>query len=279
MAESALRKIEPPEPPPVSPEQYQIAAATSLQERRPRTLKHGDVFAVLDPSGDILSGRGSSDGLYYRDTRHLSGFALLINQVRPILLSSTIRDDNAALTCDLTNPDLRESERLVLKHDLLHLRRSIFLWNATCFERLCIRNFSDSPLAFTVEAWFEADFVDLFEVRGIPRQRRGRFHRPQVGEDRVTLSYTGLDERRRVTRLRFDPSPDHLDEARAVFRCELAPGGQRILFLEIACIEDAPERQAREHYLASFVSVRREARHFASRGASVETSNEIFNEA
>jgi glycogen debranching enzyme len=280
MAESALRKLEAsPETSTVSPEQYQIAASFSLQERRPRTLKHGDAFAVLDPSGDILSGKGSSDGLYYRDTRHLSGLGLLVSQVRPILLSSTIRDDNAALTCDLTNPDLREADQLVLDHDLLHVRRTIFLWNATRFERLCIRNFSDSTLAFTIELWFEADFVDLFEVRGIPRQRRGRFHRPQVGQDRVTLSYTGLDDRRRITRLRFDPMPDHLDEAHAVYRCELAPGAQRILFLEIACTEGAPERQAREHYLASFVSVRRELRQFASRGTTIQTSNEIFNEA
>jgi len=262
-----------------SPEQFQISAFASLQERRPRTLKHGDTFAVLDPNGDVLSGPGSSDGLYHCDTRHLSHLDLLINRARPILLSSTLRDDNAALTCDLTNPDLRDGDRLVLEHDLVHIRRTKFLWNATSFERLLVRNFSDQTLRFTLELWFEADFVDVFEVRGIKRERRGRFHEPQVEADRVGLVYTGLDNRRRVTRLRFDPTPDHLDAGCAMYRSELPSHGQLIIFIEIGCEEKVVERKAREHYLASFVAARREMRQFASRGATVESSNDIFNEA
>ena len=38
--------------------QFFIPAAASLQERRPRVLKHGDSFAVYDHNGDILSGPG-----------------------------------------------------------------------------------------------------------------------------------------------------------------------------------------------------------------------------
>jgi hypothetical protein len=49
--------------------QFHIAAAASLEERRPRTLKHGDTFAVFDHGGDMLSGPGSPEGLYHRDTR------------------------------------------------------------------------------------------------------------------------------------------------------------------------------------------------------------------
>jgi glycogen debranching enzyme len=265
--------------PMASPEQYQISAFASLQERRPRTLKHGDTFAVLDPNGDILSGAGSSDGLYHRDTRHLSHLDLLINRARPILLSSTLRDDNAALTCDLTNPDLRDGDRLVLGHDLVHIRRTKFLWNATCFERLLVRNFSEQALRFTLELWFEADFVDVFEVRGTQREHRGRFHQPEVKDDSVTLVYTGLDNLRRITRLRFDPAPNHLDAGCAVYRSELPPGGQLIVFIEIECEEKVSERRGRENYLASFVAARREMRQFAVRGATIESSNDIFNEA
>src|SRR3546814_6965123 len=52
-----------------------------------------------------IAGPGSPEGLYHRDTRHLSHLYLTINDTRPILLSSGLRDDNAMLTCDLTNPD------------------------------------------------------------------------------------------------------------------------------------------------------------------------------
>ena len=88
--------------------QYAVPAAASLQERRPRTLKHGDTFAVFDHHGDVLSGPGIADGLFHRDTRYLSYLYLMVDGQRPLLLSSTVRDDNAAFTSDLTNPDLFE---------------------------------------------------------------------------------------------------------------------------------------------------------------------------
>ena len=77
-----------------APTQFFVPATASLHERRPRTLKHGDTFAVFDHSGDAISGHGSPEGLYHRDTRHLSHFYLtLMGGVRPILLSSALRDD------------------------------------------------------------------------------------------------------------------------------------------------------------------------------------------
>src|SRR4051794_11320518 len=144
--------------------QFFIPASASLQESRPRTLKHGDTFALFDQNGDALSGPGSPEGVFHRDTRYLSHLHLTIDGVRPILLSSTLRDDNATLTCDLANPDLFDADRrLTLEHDLIHIRRSRFLWNASCFERLVVRNFDDRPHRIVIEIGFAADFADLFE--------------------------------------------------------------------------------------------------------------------
>jgi len=39
--------------------QFYIPAAASLQERRPRTLKHGDTFALFDHNGDAIGAPGS----------------------------------------------------------------------------------------------------------------------------------------------------------------------------------------------------------------------------
>src|ERR1700691_3255437 len=118
--------------------QFSIPAATSLQDRPTRTLKHGDMFAMFDHNGDVISAPGNSEGIFYRDTRHLSHLSLSICDRRPMLLSSTMRDDNAALTCDLTNPDLYGGEHVVLEHDQIHLRRVKFLWKGASFERLAI---------------------------------------------------------------------------------------------------------------------------------------------
>ena len=38
---------------------------------------------------------GEPEGLYHRDTRFLSRLRLLIDGTRPLLLSSTVRNDNA----------------------------------------------------------------------------------------------------------------------------------------------------------------------------------------
>jgi glycogen debranching enzyme len=68
---------------------FYIPATTSLQERRPRTLKHGETFAVFDHNGDIVQGPGSPEGLFNADTRHLSLCTLTLGGRRPLLLSST----------------------------------------------------------------------------------------------------------------------------------------------------------------------------------------------
>jgi glycogen debranching enzyme len=258
--------------------QFTVAAQDSLQERRPRVLKHGDTFAVLDRSGDVRSGEGSPDGLFHRDTRHLSHFDLLINGMHPILLSSILRDDNAVLTCDLTNPDIHGEDGLILEHDLVHIRRSQFLWNAGSFERLLVRNFSAQIQRLTIELRFEADFADLFEVRGMRRERRGKFHPVEVESDTVVLAYTGLDDRTRTTHLRFDPKPARLETKRALFDVELAPGGRAVMFVEASCRGNLPDRPVRERYLSSMIEARRALRHSSSRAASIDSSNDIFNE-
>ena len=260
--------------------QFYIPATASLQERRPRTLKHGDTFAVFDHTGDALSGPGSPEGLYHRDTRHLSHLHLMMEGVRPMLLSSTMRDDNATLTCDLTNPDLFDrSGRLFLEHDLIHVRRLRFLWNATCFERLAIRNFDERPQHIRLEIAFAADFADLFEVRGTKRERRGVHHPAELGIDSVRLAYTGLDKRRRETNLHFDPAPTALMGDRVLFELDLEPRETRSLSIEINCEAAASSRPLRRAFFVALRDARRALRTSAARAASIATSNEIFNEA
>jgi glycogen debranching enzyme len=262
------------------PETFFIAATASLQERRPRTLKHGDTFALFDQSGDALSAPGSPEGLYHSDTRHLSHLHLTIDGVRPILLSSTLRDDNASLTCDLTNPDLADEEgRVRLEHDLVHIRRSRFLWSATCFERLALRNFDRAPQRLRLAIAFSADFADLFEVRGMRRERRGEHHAVRCEGAAVTLSYTGLDRQRRETRLRFDPPPHHLGPHRAVFEIELQPQEMRTIFVDIRCAGEPVAGSPRPAFFTAFRDARRALRRASSRAASIATSNDIFNEA
>ena len=265
--------------PVAQPDAFYIPATVSLQERRTRTLKSGDTFGVFDASGNVLGGPLSSDGVYFRDTRYLSKLGLLVGGERPMLLSSTLRDDNAELTCDLANPDLYEAGRLVLEHDLLHVRRSRFLWLGACYERLSVRSFANEPKRVRVELFFDADFTDLFEARGMHRDRRGEILPPVSDAAEVTLAYIGLDNIRRSTRLRFDPAPTELTGDRALFELNVQPRARAILFIEIACDPAESGGTPRRAFLRSLFDARRRLRTESSHAAAVATSNEVFNEA
>lgn len=257
-----------------------IPATSSLHERRPRTLKDGDSFAVFDHSGDAIAGEGSPEGLYHRDTRYLSHLYLTINDKRPILLSSAPRDDNLILTCDLTNPDYHDDEdRLVLEHDLIHIRRTRFIWKGSVFERITVRNFDLQTRDISIELSFASDFADLFEMRGMTRTRRGEYLDPEIGTSDVALGYIGLDDKRRTTRFRFEPVPDELSKDRAVFKLHLESHQRCTLFLQISCDDPEIPPSLSKHLLASLRDSMHAFKQAKNRTASISSSHQIFDEA
>jgi len=173
-----------------------LAAGTSLAGPaiwQHQTLKHGDTFAVFDRSGNFGASSGGPDGLFHLDTRFLSRLELLVFDVAPLLLGAKIRDDNAVLTVDLTNPDVMYDGTITLPRDTLHVERTIFLWRGACHQRIAIHNYGDRPVNVPVSLFFDSDFADVFEVRGAHRKRRGTIRRSVAGACDVLLEYDGLD--------------------------------------------------------------------------------------
>ncbi len=256
-------------------DRYYILATSSLADGRTRVLKQGETFAVFDRSGDFQPvGRGHQ-GLYVDSTRHLHHLELRLAEHRPILLSSTVTEDNAEMTADLTNPAVDLPGGL-LEQDVLHLFRASVLDEGGCWQRLGIRNYAMEPVGFSLEISFGADFADIFEVRGVPRKRRGESLAPRLGRDRVELGYRGLDGLSRRTILRFRPEPAALDGERARFELALPPGGTAVIEIEVRCRTGAGEVAA-----VDFAEVEDRARRSlpARRPACrVETANERFND-
>ncbi|MCQ4160344.1 amylo-alpha-1,6-glucosidase [Roseomonas sp. GC11] len=262
-----------------TPEDTTTATGTaSLQEGRSTTLKHGDSFALADHAGDLT---GGAEGLYHGDTRHLSRFSLLLNGQRPLLLSASLLHNNAALSCDLTNPELPALEPggAGVPDDRLHLRRSRFLWQGAWYERLALRNFDQVAHRLRLELRFAADFADLFEARGARRPRRGLLHRPGIGVDGITLAYTGLDHVLRQTRLRLDPAPSLLEGHRAVWELDLAPGARQAFFFEIRCAGEGRPCAPRLGFGQALREGRRWLRQDEARRVHIASSNDIFDEA
>jgi glycogen debranching enzyme len=243
--------------------------------RPPSTLKYGDTFVVFDSRGDIAPSSGGSAGLFHLDTRYLSRLELLINDMQPLLLGSNLRDDNSAFFGDLTNADFISDRRIVLEKDTLHILRTMFVWRGTTYQRLAVRNYGDHGIDFRLTLLFDSDFADLFEVRGSRRARRGSANANVRGDDQVVLTYHGLDDRVRRTTLTFDPVPQRLSTDAARYELHLAAGEMQPIFLAVSC--DLAEPRPRP-FMRGLIAARREMRVSTRDMASVETSNDRFNE-
>ncbi|PSC03291.1 amylo-alpha-1,6-glucosidase [Alsobacter soli] len=256
--------------------EHYIEADVSLVERTLRSLKHGDAFAVMDGYGDVGSAPGTPEGLFFRDTRYLSRFELRFEGKRPLLLSSVIQNDNAALSVDLTNPDIRCQESDGIPRDLVSIERTKFLWKDACYERIGLRNFAEHTVSFRIDLLFDADFRDLFEVRGLDRMRRGEVAAKVLQPDQVEHTYVGLDGARRRTVISFEPAPEQLQPQRATLRVTMPPHGQSSVIVRIAFEEGAPNHVC--DFVTAFRDKRRENRKFTRGLATVEGSNDLFNE-
>jgi glycogen debranching enzyme len=244
---------------------------------RPRhVLKHDDTFVVLDSHGDIGASAGGPDGLFHCDTRFLSHLEFVLNGTQPLPLGSDVRDDNTLLTIDLTNPDTYFENRLVLPKDTLHVVRTIFLLRDAAYQRFAIRNFGDGPADVRLTMLFDSDFADLFEVRGLRRQRRGIIGREAVRPGTVQLAYEGLDGELRQTILQFDPPPSEITESTAGYRVNLASKQATAIYLAIGC--GIPEPPKPVPLRRALRAVHRNRRAVSHRVCTVVTSNDLFNE-
>ncbi len=249
--------------------------ATESSARPRHTLKHGDTFAVIDSYGDIGASAGGPDGLFDHDTRYLSRFEMLLAGTQPLLLGSSVRDDNLSLTVDLTNPDIYRDGHIVMEKDAVHVVRTTYLWGGTAHQRIHVSNHGANRLDFTLTFVFGCDFSDLFEARGMRRERRGTMTE-RVEGDGVVFTYTGLDEARRRAVLRFDPAPLRLVHGAATFDLSLDVGASRTITFSAACsgIAEAVEVDFRRGLMAA----NRQEKALTRGVVTVVSSNDIFNE-
>jgi glycogen debranching enzyme len=255
---------------------FYIAAHDSLVDEPPRTLKHGDTFALFDHYGDFASRRGNTLGLYHHDTRFLSKLKLTIEQRSPLLLSSTVRTNNAVMDVDLTNPDVQHGGTLLLAKDTIHLTRMKFLWNAACYELLMLRNFGEETLRLRIDFAFDADFADLFEIRGFERGSRGKVTAQVQGPEHVRFGYASQDGLPRRTDIYFEPAPRELRSRHAILEIDVPPKQRRSITMSVHCV--IGEATGERRVMRALRSARRELRDATRRAAAIETSSTLTNE-
>jgi glycogen debranching enzyme len=254
-------------------DQYYILATSARASGRSAVLKCGETFAVFDRTGDI-AGPGEH-GLYHDGTRHLSMLTLSVGGDLPLLLSSRTSSSNELFGADLTNPDVLEGGAITLQRDLVHIFRSRFLTEGHAYERIRLVNYSQQRVTLEVGIRLAADFVDIFEVRGTRRARRGSRLPTRVDGTAVELAYQGLDDLVRRTRLTFDPPPASMSESAAVYAITLDAHESATAEITVTCA--ATVEPAAPAFDAAFALVEQRSRRMQNEYARVWTSNQQFN--
>ena len=204
---------------------------------RRRNLTDGSVsvvspgaYCVSDEVGDFdgLSGLG----LFYRDVRHLSGLRLRINGVLPLPLASWTRGSEAefALSAGVGVGGIGVLRRRTLGGGME--------------EEILFSNEADVAVEVRAELECEADFRDVFEVRGYHRATERGEISEEVGDGTLRFSY-----RRggfwRGTVVRVSGEVPLAEPGRLSFEVHLGPGKERAVSVSVVLEEGGEEVRLR----------------------------------
>ncbi|MEO0458613.1 MAG: amylo-alpha-1,6-glucosidase [Cyanobacteria bacterium P01_A01_bin.114] len=226
---------------------------TMIKRQQPSlTLKDNDLFLITDTLGNISGCQddqnSSSLGLFCRDTRFLSRLELQFEGQPPILLSSTAQR-GFALSALCANPYIISDEHQTeIRAETIGIQRDLVLQGGL-FEELILTNYNTHPVSFELSLSFDADFADLFEIRGKVRQQIGKILRPvrlvaetpepisvfndglmggEQGE--LILAYQGVDQLLMESRIQFyQRQPDQLKGYTAIWKVMLQPHSSEVL--------------------------------------------------
>jgi len=246
-----------------------------------QVLKSGDTFLLVDRLGEIGCPIANEQGLYHAGTRYLSAWSLRINGERPMLLSSTMKLDNSLMIAQSTTPNMVLADGVTLPHGTLHLFRSLIVQGNNFYEHLKLTNYFNQPLRFPVEYHYTADYADIFEIRGLTRDRRGADIPEKINGQSVTLGYRGLDDRTRETRIEFENSVECVEADRCRLVIDLDVGQEFNIYATVSCDPasspiDSADHVAADH-AAAVQAVSSGIKRTEQERTKIVTSNEQFN--
>ena len=260
-------------------QQFYIRASSALADDRTRVLLNGDTFAVFDRSGDIQPVGFGQQGIFHNETRHLSRLEMRLCGFRPLLLSSTIREDNVLFGVDLTNPDILLESGVSLPRGTIHIYRTKFLTELICYDQITLTNFSDTSIDIEISFEFDADFADIFEVRGEKRKRRGEKLPEERGRSSITLAYDGLDHIRRSTRVECSIGQCTQFDGGIAVPLHIEARGELSFTLNVVCERKNPNGIVP---MSTYSEALQTMNHMRSTGpladVDIHTSNEQLNE-
>ena len=192
-------------------------------------LKENRIMMVSDEMGDIPAGNTRGLGLYLSDTRFLSTYEFRLNGLQPILLSSSV-DESYVATFQMVNPVLLLDEgKRRIPQQSLSIRRTRFI-HGGLHERIGIQNCGSEPVEIECSLCVDADFLDMFDVRGTvgalhghEARKLGKKRDPVPSDAGIVFGYDGLDGVFRQTQVLVDKAPASGDPNTLTYSYRLEP--------------------------------------------------------
>jgi glycogen debranching enzyme len=195
-------------------------------------LKENRIMMVSDPMGEIPQDNDSGFGLYFQDTRYLSAYEFRLNGLKPILLSASTEESYVALF-QMVNPVLILDEgKRTIPQQSLSIRRSRFIYEGL-HERIGIQNCGTEPVDVECSLTFDADFRDMFDVRGFNLNLYGQLQPLEAHDDGMVFSYEGLDHIARRTEVILQVKPSYRHDRTVRYQYHLEPHQTVTLIVDV----------------------------------------------
>lgn len=195
-------------PIPDSADLYVLQGSSSSNVQK-IALKQGDAFMVTDVRGDLPETEQDT-GLFWHGTCFLRTCDLFLAGVPLTPLSYTVADAGNLCQIDLCNPFFTINAETILPQGTIHVRRLIEVRDGRMLETISITSYHDQPVLLPLGLRLDADYQDVFEVRGMHRTLRGELFDPEMGRDALTLRYMGRDHVLRETHVALEPAADRV---------------------------------------------------------------------
>src|SRR5689334_19637608 len=241
------------------------------------TLIDGKTFLSTTIAGDIMPPGAPDVGFFHDDTRFLSRLELRVDGYRTVVLSSST-EQTFASQIELTTGKSTMRETYEIPENTVHIRREQLLSSDTLFDNFSFENFNFQELELVIELAYEADFMDVFQVRGVARQHLGHYYQPIVRHDSIVFHYSGLDRIARETIIHLSPEPESVDGTTARWKLRLPPFKRFQLHTTIVPQVEGKRSRAGRPDFAQQLRMRREAiAEWASHSSSFTSGNGIFD--
>jgi glycogen debranching enzyme len=241
-------------------------------------LKEDDVQFISNQAGDVPAANPAGYGLYFQDTRFLNTFDLSINGAKPLFLSNSVAKRYIA-TFQFINPTLLLHDGRRVMQQTVSIRRSRFVSRSGLYERLGFLNCNHFEIELDVVLSFDADFQDIFAIRGFKTQRVAGEITVSFGGERLAFSYKGRDGLKRATEVAFSRPGEAISAREVRFCVKLPPQMADSIVVHVQPeVGESPAHKPQADFDSELEGLANSYRSWDDLSTRIESDNELFDQ-